>query len=175
MALAESLDEPLLAELYHYWSGRRGGRIAPARSDIDPVDIPHLLPHLMLSDIVTDGPDGARRVQFRLAGTKIEARIGCSLRNRFLDELKKGAYLKYVFGLYEKVIGEKTPVFSENGLVDADGSTVTVKRLLLPLSKDAETVDMVLAGLIYADGNPGQRTTVTRSQHEFTPYRLEAG
>ena len=174
MASIDSLDEPLLAELYVYWSSRRGERFAPARSDIDPVDIPQLLPYIALSEIVEDG-NGGRRFRYRLAGTQIEAHFGCSLTNRYLDELKHGSYLDYITGLYDRLIAEKAPVYSENCFGNDETNSLAVKRLMLPLSDDAVSVTMVLAGILYRSSDPSFRTTVLHAQTQFSTARLEAG
>jgi hypothetical protein len=171
----EPPDEPLLAELYAYWLQLRGDRIAPARSDIDPVDIPHLLPHIALTEIV-DGDSGAgRRFRYRLAGTQIEQRFGCSLTNRYLDELKHGGYLHYIKGLYDRLIAEKAPVYSESSFKTGDADVLQAKRLMLPLSEDGETVNMVLAGVVYADSDPNDRTTVLGFQNRFSTSGIDDG
>lgn len=174
MASIDSLDEPLLAELYLYWSDRRGSRFAPARSDIDPIDIPQLLPHIALSEIVGDGK-GGRRVRYRLAGTQIEAHFGCSLTNRYLDELKHGSYLDYIIGLYDRLIADKAPVYTENCFGSDETNSLAVKRLMLPLSDDDVSVTMVLAGILYRSSDPSFRTTVMRAQTQFSADRIDAG
>jgi hypothetical protein len=35
-------------DLYAYWFSKRGSRSMPARGDVNPVDIPLLLPYLIL-------------------------------------------------------------------------------------------------------------------------------
>ena len=170
MLVMDNLDEPVLAELFSYWSERCHGRPAPTRADIDPVDIPHLLPHIVLTEIV-DGPgSGERRVRFRLAGTQIEKHFGCVLANRYLDELKRGNYLSYVMGLYERLISEVRPLYTE----DCFGDALRAKRLMLPLSDDGRTVNMVLTGMIYSDSDPSRRSTVLHSQDHFTQNLREA-
>ncbi|GAB4353216.1 MAG: hypothetical protein Kow00114_02340 [Kiloniellaceae bacterium] len=174
MTFVESLDEPLLAELYAYWSRCRGDRFAPARADIDPVDIPHLLPHVALSEIVSEDDGHGRRFRYRLAGTRIEERFGCALTNRYLDELKQGPYLEYIVGLYERIIAEKVPIYSEGSFSDGEENTLWAKRLMLPLSEDGATVTMVLAGILYLDSDPAHRTTVLRVQDRFQPSGPDA-
>ena len=49
---------PVLADLYEYWQSRRRGDGLPARGDIDPVDIPALLEHLILVDVLRDPLNG---------------------------------------------------------------------------------------------------------------------
>ena len=160
MPVIGSLDEPLLAELLAYWSQQRQGRFAPARRDIDPVDIPQLLPHVALTEIIHSGDGTAPRFRYRLAGTQIEERFGCSLTNRFLDELKRGAYLDFIEELYARMMAEKVPIYSENTFETDDLNKLQAKRLMLPLSDDGETVNMVLAGVIYVDSNPNYRSTI---------------
>ena len=175
MAIIETLDEPLLAELYEYWAQRRGGRIAPARSDIDPVDIPHLLPHIALTEIVAAENAQGLRFRYRLAGTQIEQRFGCPLTNRYLDELKHGTYLHYIEDLYDRLMTEKAPVYSESSFETGESNVLQAKRLMLPLSDDGETVSMVLAGIVYADSDPRHRTTVLPIQDRFSTSGLDVG
>jgi hypothetical protein len=174
MAIVEALDEPLLAELYQYWSERRAGRSLPARADIDPVDIPHLLPHIALTEIVSP-PDGDEpRFRYRLAGTEIEERFGCPLTNRFLDELKEGDYLTYIQSLYRKLMTGMAPVYAESSFEAGDSNTLIAKRLMLPLSDDQDTVNMVLSGVVYRDSDPLHRATVQPVQAQFSASRSEA-
>lgn len=179
MTIAASLDEPLLAELHAYWAGRRGERVAPARSDIDPVDIPHLLPHIALAEVVMPEDAAAGntvpRIRYRLAGTEIEARFGTPLTNRFLDELKQGEYLAYIQSLYRRLIEEPAPIYSEGSFAAGDGNRLLAKRLMLPLSDDGKTVNMVLSGVVYRDSDPHRRATVLPVQGRFSAPEGEAG
>src|ERR1700741_3932332 len=60
-------------DLYRYWDGRRNERLMPARKDIDPADIPALLPHVSL----IHKPDGQFR--FRLVGSAAVEQFGRDL------------------------------------------------------------------------------------------------
>ena len=59
-----ALNEKLSA-LLDYWRSKCRARAMPARADIDPAEIPRLLPYLMLLDM----PKG--RLRYRLAGEAI--------------------------------------------------------------------------------------------------------
>lgn len=174
MAIEESLDEPLLAELYQYWSERRGTRRAPARADIDPIDIPHLLPYIALTEVVLPSDGEAPRFRYRLAGTEIEDRFGCPLTNRFLDELKEGEYLAYVQSLYRHLMAEVLPVYAESSFETGDSNTLLAKRLMLPLSDDQQSVNMVLSGVLYRDSTPHHRATVQPFQAQFSAARSQS-
>jgi hypothetical protein len=174
VTIADSLDEPLLAELYQYWSNRRGQRSLPARADIDPVDIPHLLPHIALTEIVPSSDGKGPRFHYRLAGTEIEARFGCALTNRFLDEIKQGDYLNYVQSLYRQLMSDLAPVYAESSFEAGDSNILLAKRLMLPMSDDQQSVNMVLSGVLYRDSEPHHRATVLPFQAQFTASRSEA-
>jgi hypothetical protein len=174
VTIADSLDEPLLAELYQYWSDRRGQRSLPARTDIDPVDIPHLLPHIALTEIVPSSDGKEPRFHYRVAGTQIEERFGCALTNRFLDEIKEGDYLTYIQSLYRQVMTDLAPVYAESSFDAGDSNTLLAKRLMLPLSDDQRSVNMVLSGVLYRDSDPHHRATVLPFQAQFSAARSKA-
>jgi len=168
MSLPEKLDEPVLAELYSYWSDRCAGRKAPTRADIDPIDIPHLLPHLALVELVRADCGADFRIRYRLAGTQIEERFGCRLTNRFFDEVIQGPFVDYMTRLYQELAADMAPNYSESSFGPDVAEALRAKRLLLPLSDDQESVTMVLAGVVFFDGNPLDRKTVLNTHDHFT-------
>src|SRR3546814_2463406 len=62
------LPDTKLRRLYEYWCSRCQGGALPSRRDIDPLDIPDLLPNLFLLDVIGDAEDFV----FRLAGSRVE-------------------------------------------------------------------------------------------------------
>ena len=75
-----------LRQLHDYWNQRRAGRRMPARADIDPLDIPRLLPNLLLIDVET----GSGRLKVRVAGTHVVEMYGSDYTGRYLDEIDFG-------------------------------------------------------------------------------------
>ena len=135
-----------LCALYAYWQGRLNGRAMPARADIDPFQIKPLLPIVMLVEVLDQG----RRFRYRLAGTAITDMTGRELSGRYVDEALPGnGYGEYVIGLYRKLICVKRPIYSECDYISPSGLERTTKRLMLPLSSDGATVNMVLAGQLF--------------------------
>jgi len=152
MGFAESLSDQRLTTLLAYWSSKRGDRRMPSRADIDPADLRVLLPHIMLLDVIDGGSD----MRYRLVGTEIERHLGRPVTGRLLGDLVSGEYRDYVLSLYRRVIVETVPVYSENGFFDRDRSGFGMiadfkraHRLMLPLSRDGKTVDIVLCGQIF--------------------------
>jgi hypothetical protein len=57
---------PIAREALAYWEGKLSGRPMPTRRDFDPVfEIPHLLPWIMLVDVLREPLD----FRYRLIGT----------------------------------------------------------------------------------------------------------
>lgn len=171
MFSTEQLDEPRLVELHGYWAGVRRGRECPVRSDIDPIEIPHLLPHLAITEIVEDQSTGRKfRIRYRLAGTQIEQYFGCSLTNQYLDDLIQGPFTDFIESLYSELIRTRLPHYSESTFaISGEADALRAKRLLLPLSDDQKCVNMVLGGVIFSNDKPHRQRTVLHSHKHFVP------
>ena len=90
-----SITDPILADLYDYWSGLRRNGAIPARSDLDPTDIPKLLPYVILAECYDEG----RRIKFRLTGSDIAFAQGADLTGLFIHE--RGPMTPYLEHLSE--------------------------------------------------------------------------
>jgi hypothetical protein len=66
------VEDPILVKMFKYWDSKRTTRSMPARRDIDPTEIPQLLPHIRLTEIL----DGVTRFRCRLVGTAVEEAFG---------------------------------------------------------------------------------------------------
>ncbi len=135
-------------ELLGYWTRRRGSHDMPTRAEIDPIDIPRLLPHLMLTDVID-----ASRFRYRLVGTAIEDVAGVGMTGRYLEEvIGHIPYRDYLIDLYAAVAIKRCPVFSESDFISNDNEPVrATQRLMLPLSTDGREVDVVLSGQVFID------------------------
>ena len=137
--------------LYTYWLSKRGTRAMPSRADIDPGELRALLPHVLLVDVIEDGKD----FRYRLVGTELERHFDRAVTGRLLSELVSGAYLDYMRSLYLSAVIEGVPVYSANSFDDGRSGFALIAdfkrtyRLMLPLSRDGETVDMVLCGQLF--------------------------
>lgn len=134
-----------LRGLLEYWRSKRGSRPMPARADIDPVDIPTLLPIIGLTDVL----DGGARFRYRLLGTEVVAAAGYDPTGRYLDQaLPDSGYSDYLIGLFREVVRERRPLYGESDLLGGGRVERQVQRLLMPLSRDGETVDMIFGGQV---------------------------
>lgn len=163
------IDDPRLQEAYRYWDALRGARFAPAYGEVDPVDIPKLLSCLLVTDVVM-APQG-RRYRYRLCGTEVERHFGSPMGGRYLDTLLQGTYLAYVQGLYDRIVAQRSAIYTVGTYRQ---KALDTKRLMLPLSADGETVDSVLAAQVFLQSS-GPPRTVLAVQAEFEPGFEQSG
>ena len=141
-----SVKSPRLRGLLDYWERKRGGRPMPARADIDPVEIPELLAHLILID-VEDGP--SHRV--RLVGTEIASRYGADFTGKCLEDIDFGELRQTVLDAYLACSRSAAPYVSESFFTSASGVYTSMERLILPLSQNGETAEKLLACIAFED------------------------
>ena len=131
-----------LVAILSYWNSKRGARFAPPRSAIDPGDFVTVLPRVKLVDVLR-GPEGALDFRFRLAGTEIGSILGTELtRLRPLD-LQPPQFGTMVHEHYSQCVRERRPMLHKVQ-IDSVRRMHSYARLLLPLSSDGETIDMLM-------------------------------
>lgn len=161
-----ALEEPegiffsrISESFYAHWHGlaqRRGG--IPHRADIDPADIPALLPYLFIVEKIKD----TGRFFFRLSGTGIREIMGSEITNHFLDELLHGEDLTTVTAMFDQILAQGVCIRSIEGLTYSDRSYVRVEIVRLPLSKNDDERRLVIGCLsrIEDDDRPSQSARV---------------
>src|ERR1700691_1946571 len=101
--------DPRLELAYEYWLRKAAGRKLPRRRDIDPIEIPKLLPDVMLVDVEPDG-----RYRYRLIGTENTQAQGITATGRYLDEVLPGPeYRNHVLSLYDESVQKRQALYSE--------------------------------------------------------------
>jgi hypothetical protein len=142
------IGSPLLRDLFVYWDSGRNGRPFPRRSDIDPIDIPRLLPHVFLVNV--ERGEGLR-FRVRLAGTYVEAAFQQFTTGRYLEEIKLNGQTDDILARYSECAQTGIPVLSRHVFVNEDHRSFDYQRLLLPLAVDDDTrVDMIFGGICFA-------------------------
>lgn len=131
-----------LQRLYEYWRSKFRGQRLPARNDVDPIDIPDLLPGLVLIDVVNEG--AKRRYRFRLAGTEFVNAVSQNLTGKWLDEVGPIGSTDAVIATYDEAVATKSPQCWESVIHVEGREHVRYRRLICPLASDGETVDMLI-------------------------------
>lgn len=135
--------------LFAYWRSKLDDGL-PSRREIDPIDIPAVLPSICLTDVVRHG--GGRRYRRRLVGTAVVEKFGQDNTGRWVDELYEGAALEEVLTSYEWVTETGRPRLDRCTLPREGQHYVSYDRLTLPLADDGHTVDVLLQSLVFTNG-----------------------
>ena len=146
--LARSSDA--IKQMYRYWRSKCGEGRMPQRGAIDPVDIPRLLPHITIVEVVPD----ERRYVYRLVGTKEVEIRGRDPTGRSVIEGFFGPSLDDALGCYDAVVRTRAPHYDDAPYITPDGRYSDDETLFLPLSEDGETVSRIL---VFGTFSPGPK------------------
>lgn len=160
------LDRNPLQDLHNYWMNKRRGNGFPLRNDIDPAEIPRLLPNLMLIDVISKG--GAESTvpgfYFRLVGTEVS--VGLDPTGKNLNEITPGGiFSSHLEELYMRAVDAGGPVFSRTLYHYADSKPHDCRRLFLPLAHSGDMADPVkklLVGVLIETVGPREWTAWER-------------
>ena len=149
MDVQAQITDPRMLGLYEYWHRRRGGRRMPARRDIDPVEIPHQLPNLMLVDV----EHSPLRFRYRLVGTRVVSFSGEDRTGRYFNLTQFIEKNPVILEQYQRTVDTGEPLFSLEPFTNLiNGNSYEVERLLLPMSSDGMNVDMILVYFNFRGG-----------------------
>jgi hypothetical protein len=140
MYIASQRHLPTISQLHEYWTLCCGDRVMPRRADIDPADIPHLLPKVLLVDI----EPAPFRVRYRVVGSDAVAWQGRDFTGCYLDEVRFNKPDE-VLALYRRATEEKGPTFRSTTWPTPNGITRAVETGVFPLSEDGTHVTQCLA------------------------------
>jgi hypothetical protein len=127
-------------ELFDYWLSSAGARRMPARSDLDPLEIPQLLPSIGLIEI-RDGLDDAT---FRVAGTRLRDIYGEEITGKRAGEVFSGEAADYWRRIHLRVLESGVPLHGVMRGPAKDRDHVVLFWLRLPLSETGAEIDRIL-------------------------------
>lgn len=139
--IPEAELDPRLKDLLRFWAGKQAGKRFVARADIDPLELRHLLGHILLVDVVRQA-DAGPRFRYRLFGTEFVHYHGADQTGRWLDEIGLPGFREELLLLYTQVVEQGSARTLTYDYTIAEG-VQRFQALLLPLSSDDRTVDMV--------------------------------
>lgn len=138
-ALEAASASDILIRLYRYWMDKRGGHPLPSRADIDPLEFSFAVGRVSLVEVGT----GPKRFRYRLVSSAITERLGYEMTGKYTSELPDDGVRRYVEGLYGQVIDLRLPMY-EKSTRTFDHQIWKHEALLLPLSSDRATINMIL-------------------------------
>ncbi len=134
-----------LRQAFEHWIKLKGEKVVPLRSMFDPLDVPSLLPHLLMVEVERDAQDlDVKDFRFRLVGSYIDDRVKDRYTGKKLSQIEGKGPGSDIWNAYSEVTSEKKPkVLSLNYIGPADG----VKKsweIFLPFSAKGERADFIL-------------------------------
>jgi hypothetical protein len=118
------------------------GRL-PGRQHIEPAEIPDLLPHIALLEVVPQA-EGAPRFRVRLAGTSVVTSHGSEITGRFLDDIVEGPPGAAVLEKCQEAVRSGRPNHRRSVVAVPGREHVVYERIVFPLARDGEHVDMLV-------------------------------
>lgn len=147
-------NDAKLSKALTYWHSKRGPRSMPQKADIIPGELKAILPNILLADALEAGT----RFRCRLVGTGIVNAYGANMTGKFIGEVLPNVDDDFALDLYRMTYRQRLPVFSRGTYIAAgNSSSLTVNRLLLPLSDDDKLANVIMAVLTfeYKSREPG--------------------
>lgn len=138
----EQLRSLVLRALYDYWNRLRGTLPSPPRSAVKPSDIPSLLPHLKILELI----DGGASCRVRLAGTAVAEHYERSTTGEIQDDSSQSLIVKRNLQAIRWIAKEHKPLtcyWDTQAIRSFDYRSSEI--IWLPLSNDGRTVDQVIA------------------------------
>jgi hypothetical protein len=139
------IEQRPLNHLYDYWQRKRGERFAPARADIDPLELKFILSQVLIFDVL----DGGNDFRTRVAGTGTYALHNADITGDLLSALKPKEFSDAILAHYRSIIAHRGPTYSRTGYWEGSRETEAYHALRLPLSSNGQDIDMILVGEDY--------------------------
>jgi hypothetical protein len=139
-AFRAQLIVPEQRQLYDYWRELAGPQAMPSRSDLNPVQLPRLLPGISLIEV----GESIETCRVRLAGTRLREIYDREVTGLLVGELPCGNRLDYWLAAYRRTIDQMTPTQGVVRGPQVHKEHVVQYWLKLPLRTTSGQVGMVL-------------------------------
>ncbi|WP_340117735.1 PAS domain-containing protein [Pelagibius sp. 7325] len=142
------LDEDLprypdLCFALEYWKSKKGDGLAPPRAAIDPIEMPQLLPRVMLVDVETAEGSEEPDFRYRLSGTGIRTVHGYDPTRLRPTQLTPRIYGQLIDAHYRAAVAAREPLAHVIVMI-TNMKQRSYARIILPLSNDGATINMLM-------------------------------
>jgi hypothetical protein len=153
---AEPIGSADLRALLAFWQEKRhakDGRL-PARADLRPEAMKPFLPCVTLISVF----EAPRRFQFRLVGTGVLAHMGRETTHVWVEHELFADKAARVGEFFSLPVDTGAPAYARGSYaVTPSNRTLRFETVIMPLSSDGTTIDMLLGGLVGEPLAPGER------------------
>ena len=124
---------------YAYWRTRCGPSL-PSRAKIDPVDIPALLPHVVLHGVKHAPLDFV----YRLIGTEVRRHMAEERTGQWMSAIPGQQPPSQIWNNLASIVANGRPILNDTPYVGPHSQFVRMESVQLPLAADGVHVDMIL-------------------------------
>lgn len=132
---------------YEYWASKRPEGGPPSRADIEPTEMPALLPHVILLDVKPEPRD----YRYRLIGTLITKHLSRDWTGTWMSEIEHQRKPSTIWTNCDRVIDTRMPFHAHTPYVGPHQNFLAAEDVILPLRADDGTINMLL---VFADYIP---------------------
>ena len=137
------LNSDIVRAAVAYWRGRSRGGALPRRALLDPAEIPHLLPHLMLKDVRRDPWD----FRYRLVGTSVREHSRADWTGKWMSEIPGQGAGSTVFRVVRWVSEAGAPAIFRPPYVGPHKEFKYCEAAVMPWTDDAGTIHQVMVAV----------------------------
>ena len=124
------MSSEIVREGYRYWDSRRQGRVCPGRQDVDPlIDIPALVPHIILFDVRLEPLD----FRFRLVGSAVRHNLSRDYVGHWFSEYPNYDATGTIWPRHKLAAENRLPMLQRPTYVGPHNDFIYVENVLLPL------------------------------------------
>ncbi len=138
---AETVRSARLQALLRYWTDKSAGGAMPFRRQIEPTEIPRLLPIALLAQVTASG------ATMRLLGSEATNAYGKETRGLGVADIQFGEFTVWWLDAFFRVIQSAKPAFAA-GAYRRGTVLCRIETVLMPLTEDGLSVSQVFGGLL---------------------------
>lgn len=136
---AELASDVVRAALAYWRSKARDGR-PPARSTLDPAEIPRLLPHVMLKEVRRDPWD----FRYRVVGTSVREHSRSDWTGKWMSELPGQDQHSVIYRVARMVAESGAPLIYRPPYVGPHKEFKVCEAAVLPWTDEAGAIDRLM-------------------------------
>ena len=138
---ASALNSAAVRAAFDYWQGKREAGALPASRTLDPLDVPRLLPHLLLKDVRRDPWD----FRYRVVGTLVREHSRHDWTGKWMTEIDGQGPGSVLFRVTQWVAEQGKPAIYRPPYVGPHKEFKYCEAALMPWVNASGQTDRVLA------------------------------
>jgi hypothetical protein len=137
----ETIRSARLRAVLRYWVEKSAGQTMPFRRQIEPTEIPGILPIALLAAVTPAG------VRMRLLGTEATTAYGSETRDCPISDIQLGEFTVSWQDAFSHVVQSARPAYA-TGTYLRGNELCRVETVLTPLTEDGSSISHIFGGLL---------------------------